>query len=160
MRFHPNRRASIDHKPGPNIARAAPSVPIRMYSIRCACAVRKPNVSARATSVPTIGVYNPSIRKIPAPPRRTETIAIATGGLLSAVEPALSTKTAPATSRIVMRPTPGQPPAKVEYKRRNRRTSRIRIYLLKLAQEVEPQNEVGSALFRGVQSEKKRLAPA
>jgi hypothetical protein len=38
-------------------------------------------------------------------------------------EPAQLTKTNPTTSLIKMRPIPGQPPAKVEYKRRNGRTS-------------------------------------
>ena len=33
MRFHPNMRASTDHEPGPNIARAAPSEAIRKQTI-------------------------------------------------------------------------------------------------------------------------------
>lgn len=159
MRFHPNRRASIDHRPGPNIARAAPNVATRMYSVLGACAVRKANVSVRATRVPTIGVNSPRVRRIPAVVRRADTIAVAAGGSLSAVEPTLSIKTVPTTTRIRMRPTPGQPPAKVEYKRRNGRTSPIRNHSRKLASKIEPQKEVRSTLFRGEGCEKERLAP-
>jgi hypothetical protein len=62
-------------------------------------------------------------RRIAAAASRTDKIVMGMAGLLSSSEPALLTKTNPTTSRIKMRPIPGQPPAKVEYKRRNGRTS-------------------------------------
>ncbi len=96
-----------------------------------------PQISVRATTVPTIGVHNPTIRRTPAPVRRTDTIAIAVGELLSIVETALSTKTPPTTSRIKIRPIPGQPPAKVENKRRNGRPQTI--YFREYSKELEPQ---------------------
>ena len=84
-------------------------------------------LSIRATSVPTIGVNSPMMRRIAAAARRTDKIVMGMAGLLCRAEPALLTKANPTTRRIKMRPIPGQPPAKVEYKRRNGRTSRIRV---------------------------------
>jgi hypothetical protein len=146
MRLHPKSRASTDHTPGPNIARAAPKVAIRRYTNLCAGAVKTPQISVRATRVPTMGVYRPTIRRIPAPARRTGTTAVAMGGSASTVEAALPTKTSPTTKRIRMRPMPGQPPAKVEYKRRNGRTSPIAIFLV-LARNWRPRSGLDSASF-------------
>ena len=70
-----------------------------------------------------IGVSSPIIRKIAAAATRTDKIVMGMAGPLSRAEPALLTKTNPTLSRIKMRPIPGQPPANVEYKRRNGRTS-------------------------------------
>ena len=76
-------------------------------------------LSMSATSVPTIGVYKPMMRRIAAADSRRARIVIGMAGRLSRADPALLTKASPTTNRIKMRPMPGQPPAKVEYKRRN-----------------------------------------
>src|SRR5579871_395810 len=59
------------------------------------------------------------MRSIAAPPSRTDKMVIEIAWLLSSAAHALLTNAIPTTSRIRMRPMPGQPPAKVEYKRRN-----------------------------------------
>ena len=41
------------------------------------------------------------------------------GGSLHSLGPACQRRTAPTTSRMTSRPMPGQPPANVEYRRRN-----------------------------------------
>jgi hypothetical protein len=87
------------------------------------------------------------MRRIAAAASRIDTTAIGIAGLLNREVPALFTKAIPITSRIKIRPIPGQPPAKVEYKRRNGRTSRIRIHLRIFAKRIEPQEWAGSSLF-------------
>jgi hypothetical protein len=89
------------------------------------------------------------MRRTAAAARRTDKIVMGMAGLLSRTEPALLTKENPTTSRIKMRPIPGQPPAKVEYKRRNGRTSRVRINFQWIPYEIAPHIEVLLKLFRG-----------
>jgi hypothetical protein len=67
--------------------------------------------------------------------------------LLNRAEPTLFTKAIPTTSLIKMRPIPGQPAAKVEYKRRNGGTSRTSIHVRMFSIGIEPHKEVGSSLF-------------
>lgn len=100
--------------------------------------MRSLQLSIRATSVPTTGVNSPMMRKIAAAARRTDNIVMGMAGLLGRAENALLTKANPTTSRIKMRPNPGQPPAKVEYKRRNGRTSQT-INFREYRKELEPQ---------------------
>ena len=119
MRFHPKRRASTDHRPGPNIERAAPRVAISRYIKRSAGTVTSLPHSMRATTVPTMGVYSPMARRIAATPKKTDNNVMGMPGLPSRADPAPFAKAKPTTSRIKMSPIPGQPPAKVEYKRRN-----------------------------------------
>jgi len=147
MRFHPKRRASTDQTPGPNIAKAAASVANRRKVNRSAGAETNLKISTRAPIVPTMGVYRPKASKIPVASRTTDTIAVAVGGSASRIEPAGPAKAAPTTSRIKISPSPGQPPAKVEYKRRNGRTSPKPIYFEGFPMKVEPPKESGSALF-------------
>jgi len=78
---------------------------------------------------------------------RTDKIVMGMAGLLSKTESALLTKTNPNISRINMRPIPGEPPANVEYKRRNGRTSLMRIHFPRFPKRMEPYKEVGSSLF-------------
>jgi hypothetical protein len=87
-------------------------------------------LSIRATSIPATGVNSPMMRRIAVAASRTDKIVMGLAGLPSAAVPALFTKTNPTTSRIKIRPIPGQPPAKVEYKRRKGRTSLIPIQFL------------------------------
>ena len=71
MRFHPNRRASMDHKPGPNIARAAAAVPNSSHTHLSPGSVSIFQISINAMEVPTIGVHKPAISSIPAPIKST-----------------------------------------------------------------------------------------
>jgi len=75
--------------------------------------------STRATVIPTIGVHKPNISKMPDPRRIAEVIVAFSGGSPHISKPARTTSTHPVTSRISNNPVPGQPPANVEYKRRN-----------------------------------------
>ena len=63
MRFHPKRRASTDHKPGPNIARAAPTVPNNSQTHLSPGSVSIFQISIKAIAVPTIGVHKPTIKQ-------------------------------------------------------------------------------------------------
>ena len=76
-------------------------------------------LSMTATNVPTIGVYRPMTRRMAAVARRIDRTVMGVAGPLSRAIAELLIKANPTTSRIKMRPIPGQPPAKVEYKRRN-----------------------------------------
>ena len=67
MRFHPKRRASMDHRPGPNIARAAPAVPNSSQTHLSPVSISIFQISISAMEVPTIGVHKPTISRIPAP---------------------------------------------------------------------------------------------
>ena len=117
--------------------------------------VKSLKISIRATNMPTMGVHRPTARRNPPPSRSTDTIAIGMGGLLRRVEPAIYIKATPATNRIKIRPVPGQPPAKVEYKRRNGRTFPQLIYFQCFPEWNGTPNECGSSLFRGIRVRKK-----
>ncbi len=117
MRFHPKRRASTDHKPGPSIARAPPKVPRRSAtngSPRCA---RLRKASKKTMKLPTMGVHNPGIRRIPEKPHATNNRRLA-GRSCDGMEYARRIITEPQITRIKSKPIPGQPPANVEYRRR------------------------------------------
>jgi hypothetical protein len=85
-RFHPNRRASTDHRPGPNMATAQPMVPSKTVTHRSPAIVMICQVSSNATKVPTMGVHRPGMRRSPDPARNAEIIVVVTGGLLHSVE--------------------------------------------------------------------------
>ena|SRR3974390_1781385 len=119
MRFHPKRRASMDHKPGPNIARAAPALPNSSQKDLSPASVNIFQISINAIEVPMMGVHKPMIISIPAPIRSAAGIVTLMGGRSPHNrELARAISTEPATKRIRSNPVPGQPPAKVEYKRR------------------------------------------
>jgi hypothetical protein len=118
MRFHPKRRASIDHRPGPNIARAAPAVPNKSQTHRSPGSVSIFQSWISATETPTMGVHKPAISRIPAPIERTARIVTVRGGSVHSLELARTMSADPTTNRIRSTPMPGQPPANVEYKRR------------------------------------------
>ena len=124
MRFHPKRRASTDHKPGPNIARAAAEVPSSSHTHLSPATVSIFQISINAIEVPTIGVHKPTISSIPAPIKSTAGIVtFIGGGSLHSLKPARTTRAEPTTKRMRSKPVPGQPPANVEYKRRKMRLS-------------------------------------
>lgn len=118
-RFHPNRRASIDHRPGPNMARAPAMVPSKRRSHKPAVRVSICQISIRAANAPAIGVQRPGIRRIPHPPNNAYVVVLAIGGPLHRAELAWKTSAEPTTKRRRSSAVPGQPPANVEYKRRN-----------------------------------------
>ena len=128
MRFHPKRRASMDHKPGPNIARPPPMVASKSGAQRSPARVRTCPNASKATSVPAIGVHRPGIRRIPDPARNAEVIVVCVGGLLHRVELARTTSAEPPIRRMRSKPVPGQPPANVEYRRRKMRLSGHPLY--------------------------------
>jgi hypothetical protein len=124
MRFHPKRQASMDHKPGPNIARAAAAVPNSSHTHLSPGSANIFQISINAMEVPTIGVHKPTISRIPAPIKSTEGIVKFIGGRsLHSLKPARTTSAEPTTKRMRSKPVPGQPPANVEYRRRKMRLS-------------------------------------
>jgi hypothetical protein len=148
MRFQPKRRASIDHRPGPNMARAAQKVAIRRKSNRSAGTMTSLPHSMRATRVPTMGVYSPMARRIAAVPRRTDKQVMGIAGLPSRADPALFANAKPTTNRIKMSPIPGQPPAKVEYKRRKMDAPLVYVFIfLRFLYELSPTNRLDPASF-------------
>jgi len=124
-RFHPKRRASTDHKPGPSIATAAPTVPSKRETHWSPVAVIICQVSTKAINVPAIGVHNPGMSSRPNPANNTEVMIILRGGSRHSVELARTTSVEPATRRRRSKPVPGQPPANVEYKRRTTYLSKV-----------------------------------
>ena len=120
MRFHPKRRASMDHKPGPNIARAAPAGANNSQTHLSPVSVSIVEISINAMEVPAMGVHKPAITSIPAPNKRIEgTDTFRDLGSLHSLKPARTISTEPTTTRMRSKPAPGQPPANVEYSRRN-----------------------------------------
>jgi hypothetical protein len=120
MRFQPNRCASIDHKPGPNIARAAPAVPNKSRTHLSSGRISIFQISMRATEVPTIGVHKPAISRIPAAIESNVRMVKFIGAWLVSLEAARTTNAEPMTKRMRSKPTPGHPPANVEYSRRKK----------------------------------------
>jgi hypothetical protein len=119
MRFHPKRRASMDHRPGPNIARAAAAVPNSNHTHLSPAIVSIFQISINAMEVPTIGVHKPTISSIPAPIKSTAGIVTFIGGRsFHSLKLVRTTSAEPTTKRMSSKPVPGQPPANVEYRRR------------------------------------------
>jgi len=120
MRFHPKRRASMDHRPGPNIARAAAAVPNNSHTHLSPATISIFQISINAMEAPAMGVHKPTMSRIPAPIKATAGIVtFIGGGSLHSLKPARAISTAPTTTRMRSKPVPGQPPANVEYSRRN-----------------------------------------
>jgi len=125
MRFHPKRRASIDQRPGPNIARATPTVPDSSQTHLSPASVKNFQISINAMEVPAMGVHKPAISRIPAPIKSTaEIVTVMGGGSLHNLELARTISTEPTTNRMRSKPAPGQPPANVEYNLRKIHPSR------------------------------------
>ena len=118
MRFHPKSRASTDNRPGPSIVSAQPIVAARRRPFRSSPVLRISEIATTATTAPATGVHKPAMTNSAARARDAET-TMCNGGPLDSPGPACQSTTAPTTSRISSNPTPGQPPANVEYSRRN-----------------------------------------
>jgi hypothetical protein len=119
MRFQPKRRASSDHKPGPNMATAPAMVASKRTTQTSPRSVSICQISMKAANAPTIGVQRPGMRRTPQTASNADVIVALIGGSLHKVRPARTINAEPPTRRMRSNPVPGQPPAKVEYKRRN-----------------------------------------
>jgi len=118
IRFHPYRRLSKDQKPGPTNVAAAAIVAMKMCAERAPRSHGMVQSSMAATSVPATGVHKPA-RSISARPMATAHRAITWGeGPLFNFSTARQIKAIPTTRRKSRRPTPGQPRANVENRRR------------------------------------------
>lgn len=118
-RLHPKRRASIDHRPGPNIARAQLMVASKMATNGSPTWETLLHNSMKPTEMPAIGVQAPAMRRIP---QTATTIVAIVAWLGASIQNAGFARRISATqrmTRIRSRPIPGQPPANVEYKRLN-----------------------------------------
>jgi len=120
MRFHPKRRASIDQRPGPNMARSAAAVANSSHTHLSPATVSIFQISIKAMDIPTMGVHKPTMSRIPAPIKATVgMVTFIGGGSLHRLKLARAISTEPTTTRMRSKPVPGQPPANVEYSRRN-----------------------------------------
>jgi hypothetical protein len=124
-RFHPNSRASTDHKPGPSMARAPPMVPSKSGTHRSPVIVIICQIWSKATKVPAMGVHRPGMRSSPNAARNKEVSVVLIRGSLHRAEFARRSSEAPRTTRMRIKPVPGQPPANVEYKRRKTHPSTL-----------------------------------
>jgi hypothetical protein len=120
MRLQPKSRASIDHRPGPNIAREAPAVPNKSQTHRSPASRNILQISIRATDVPTMGVHKPATSRIPVAMESAARMVTFIGGSPASLEAARTVNAEPTTKRVRSKPAPGQPPANVEYRRRNK----------------------------------------
>ena len=118
MRFHPKSRASIDNRPGPSIVSAPAIVAASRRPFRSSPVVRISEIATTATTAPATGVHNPAMRRSAASASDAEA-TMGNGRPLDSPGPARQRTTAPTTSRINSKAIPGQPPANVEYRRRN-----------------------------------------
>jgi len=111
----------MDQSPGPNIARAAPTVPNSSQPDLSPCSMNIFQISVRASEAPAMGVQRPAISRIPTAIKSMGGIVtFISGGSLQSVKLALPITAEPTTRRIRSSPAPGQPPANVEYRRRKR----------------------------------------
>lgn len=121
-RLLPNKRASIDHAPGPSIAALAESAARKMRAHLPSCLAECIDIahhnSARAAKAPVTGVHKPSSRKIPPPAAiRDSTIAVAAGGFPERWEMPPQRRAIPRQTLSSSRPNPGQPFGNVEKSR-------------------------------------------
>jgi hypothetical protein len=66
MRLRPKTQASIDHVPGPIIAKVAPMTDKKRGRVGCSGDTKASLASRMATRAPAIGVHNPAISRMPA----------------------------------------------------------------------------------------------
>ena len=119
--FHPKRRASIDHAPGPSKSSATPTVVIRRQaqgSLGPQNASHTPAMDARA---PAVGVHKPAINDNPSTKSPEWVMNTRKCGPVRGIVSSPAIKEIPHTRRMSRRPTPGQPRAKFENRRRRKR---------------------------------------
>src|ERR1700722_11552280 len=83
-----------------------------------------------ATSVAATGVHKPISKSSPAPMPNTDSTVTRVEGSLYNRATARQIKANPSTKRIRRRPTPGQPWANVENRRRKRQFSFVALFIL------------------------------
>src|SRR5580692_4674831 len=83
-----------------------------------------------ATSVAATGVHKPISRSSPAPMPNTDNTVTRVEGSLYSRASARQIKANPSTTRIRRRPTPGQPWANVENRRRKGQLSLVGLFIL------------------------------
>ncbi len=130
-RFHPNRRASIDHNPGPSMARAPPMVASKRATHLSPVIVIICQTSSKATKAPAMGVHRPGMRSSPNSARNKDVSVVLIGGSLQRVELARTISAEPRTRRMRSKPIPGRPPANVEYSRRKTHLSNSKSLILR-----------------------------
>ena len=130
MCFLPNRRASMDHAPGPIIAKAAAKIANARTSHGSPECEENREIAIQAltvaASVPAIGVNKPSKRAIPAAMQIIGRTTVAHGVPSRMPSIPKGMIAAPVTKRRSRRPTPGQPSAKLEKSRCTRSRSNNR----------------------------------
>ena len=120
MCFLPKSRASMDQAPGPIIAKVAPRIANMIEMSGLLECEKTIHVSTTALRVPATGVHKPRRSSIPA------AAPIMEGANDADWDRSLKAKTpqirsaVPVINRWKRRPTPGQPPAKLENSRCNR----------------------------------------
>src|SRR5580692_11596865 len=114
MRFHPNRRASTDHAPGPMNAKATPMVPNRTLTHGSPDRESAFPSSAITVRTPSMGVHKPASNNNPTATANTCVMADSTDSPSPNLATARPINPIAVTSRIRRRPAPGQPRAKVE----------------------------------------------
>jgi hypothetical protein len=121
MRFLPKSRASMDHAPGPTIAKMAPRTACMMGTHGPpeseSCADKATHTLTTATSPPATGVHRPIRRSMPAPAPMSCRTMIVSGVPARKLTIAEKTIAEQVSTRKSSRPTPGQPFANVEKRR-------------------------------------------
>ena len=118
--FHPNRRASIDHAPGPSKSSAAPRVAIRIPAHGSPGPQNTSHTPAMDARAPALGVHKPAINDNP---RITSAMWARNTMKCGPVRCGVSSsaiREIPHTRRMSRRPMPGQPRAKFENRRRRK----------------------------------------
>ena len=116
----PSEEPGVDRQPaGPeHRQRASQSLLLEGGHLEVRPFVRISEIATTATTAPATGVHNPAMRRSAASASDAEA-TMCNGGPLDSPGPACQRTTAPTTSRISSKAIPGQPPANVEYRRRN-----------------------------------------
>jgi len=114
MRFHPKRRASTDHTPGPSSASAAPRTAMRTQIHGFARRSDAWSNPSTASSVPATGVHKPIRRSSPTTISTTFRVASPKEGAPPNSRTPRVTTPIPAVTRSNSKPSPGAPPAKFE----------------------------------------------
>ncbi len=113
MRFLPKSRASMDRKPGPRPASAAPKVAKRMEFSRWLVLVKANQISTTITSTPAMGVHSPASRSVPAATATDCMMIVCSREVSSSAATPSRISQIPATSRRRRRALPGQPSGNV-----------------------------------------------
>jgi hypothetical protein len=149
--FRPNRCASMDHAPGPNIASVAPNAANRMGIPPPPAQEKAIHTSTTVINVPQIGVHKPKSKSIPAPAPTTCRKAKANCGASLRCPNPKQNRNVAVTARCRRRPLPGQLFGNAE-KRRCKSTP-FSVFSLRYWQQAQnAQTEVSASFFWGIYS--------